>query len=353
MTRGRKIAAIVGASLAGLLAVVLIAGIFVVQSDWFRDMVRGKIVTAVEDATGGKVEIASFAFDARHLRAQVRGFVIHGLEPATAAPLLRTNLVQVDLKLLSPFRGFVDIAYLLVDTPQANIIVYPDGHTNVPAPKTASKNNGKSGVESIVDLAIGKFDLRNGSLTFAEQKSRLSASGADLRAQLGYNAVASSYTGEIDISPLYVQSGSNPALNVDVRLPLTLEKDKISLANARFSTAQSQILVSGFMEHLVAPRTSVHVNAKVALEEVKRAAGLTMRVDTAHGPRFLTADVTGSLDNERIQIQSAQANLGQSGIEGSGTLKDASGAGALQFRSTLALQELGALFGVSARPRER
>ena len=163
MTRRRRIVAVAGGSLVGLLAVVLIAGILVVQSDWFRNMVRGKIVTAVEDATGGKVEIASFTFDARHLRAQVRGFVIHGLEPATAAPLLRTNLVQVDLKLLSPFRGFVDIAYLLVDTPQANIIVYTDGHTNIPAPKTPPKSNGKNGLETIVDLAIGKFDLRNGS----------------------------------------------------------------------------------------------------------------------------------------------------------------------------------------------
>jgi translocation and assembly module TamB len=350
MTRGRKIAAIAGALVAGLLAVALIAGVLAVQSDWFRNMVRGKIVTAVEDATGGKMEIASFTFDARRLRAQVRGLVIHGLEPVTAAPLLRTNLVQVDLKLLSPFRGFVDIAYLLVDTPQANIIVYTDGHTNIPAPKTPPKSNGKNGLETIVDLAIGKFDLRNGSLTFAEQKSRLNASGADLRAQLGYSAANSSYTGEIDISPLYVQSGGGPALGVDVTLPLTLERDKISLANARFSTAQSQVLVSGFMDHLMAPRTSVHVNAKVALDEIKRAAGLTMTVDTAHGPRFLTADVAGSLDQDRIQIQSARANLGQSGIEGSGTLKDASGSGSVQFRSTLAIGELGALFGVSARP---
>ena len=295
MTRGRRIATIVASSLAGLLAVALLAGILVVRSEWFRNMVRGKIVTAVEDATGGKVEIASFTFDARHLRAQVRGFVIHGLEPPTAAPLLRTNLVQVDLKLLSPFKGFVDIAYLLVDTPQANIIVYPDGRTNIPAPKIQPKSSGKSGVETIVDLAIGKFDLRNGSLTFAERKSGLSASGADLRAQLGYNALASSYTGEIDISPLYVQSGGNPALNVDVRLPLTMEKDKISLANARFSTAQSQILVSGSMDHLTAPRTSVHVNAKVSLDEIKRAAGPALPRGYGARPAFPDSGCHGLL----------------------------------------------------------
>ncbi|MGD0359673.1 MAG: translocation/assembly module TamB, partial [Bryobacteraceae bacterium] len=155
MTRGRKIVAIAAASLAGLAVIVFIAGILIVQTNWFRNMVRGKIVAAVEDATGGKVDIASFNFDWRHLRAEVRGFVVHGLEPPTAAPLLRADLVEIDLKLLSPLRGFVDLAYLLVDTPQANLIVYADGHTNMPAPKVAPKSNGKTGVESIVDLAIG------------------------------------------------------------------------------------------------------------------------------------------------------------------------------------------------------
>jgi len=93
MTRGRKIAAIAAASLAGLAALALAAGILIVRTQKFRDMVREKIVTAVEDATGGKVDIASFSFDWHHLRAQVRGFAIHGLEPATCSPLFRASLV--------------------------------------------------------------------------------------------------------------------------------------------------------------------------------------------------------------------------------------------------------------------
>jgi len=350
MTRGRKIVAIAAASLAGLAVIVFIAGILIVQTNWFRNMVRGKIVAAVEDATGGKVDIASFNFDWRHLRAEVRGFVVHGLEPPTAAPLLRADLVEIDLKLLSPLRGFVDLAYLLVDTPQANLIVYADGHTNMPAPKVAPKSNGKTGVESIVDLAIGRFDLRNGALTFADRKSALDASGANLRAQLGYNVLASSYSGEIDIDPLYIQSGGNPPLNVNVKLPVTIEKDKISLANAQLSTPQSQIQVSGSMDHFIAPRTTAHVNAKVALGEIQRAMGLALPLDIARGPRFVTADISGSMDDAAIRIQSARVALGRSDIQASGALQDANSTAGLQFRSTLALGEIGALFRVAARP---
>jgi translocation and assembly module TamB len=127
--------------LAALIVVVFLAGIAIVRSEWFRNLVREKIVAAVETGTGGRAEIGSFTFDWTHLRAQIRNFVVHGLEPADAAPLLRADLLQVDLKLLSPFRGFVGIGYLLVERPRANVIVYPDGHTNVPSPKVASKSD--------------------------------------------------------------------------------------------------------------------------------------------------------------------------------------------------------------------
>src|SRR6185437_11709400 len=158
MSRPRKILAIVAGSIGGLIVLLFLAVIIIVQTAWFRNLVREKIVTAVEDATGGKVDIASFNFQWTHLRAQVRGFVVHGLEPATAPPLLSAKLVQVDLKLLSPLKGFVDIAYLLVDTPAVDVMVFPDGRTNIPAPKVQAKSSNKTGLETIVDLAIGHFD---------------------------------------------------------------------------------------------------------------------------------------------------------------------------------------------------
>ena len=350
MSRRRKILAIVAGSLVGLLVVLFVAGITIVRTDWFRNTVRDKIITAVADATGGKVDIGSFTFDWRHLRAQVRDFVIHGLEPADAAPLLRANLVQVDLKLISPFHGFVDLAYLLVDTPRANVIVYPDGHTNIPAPKVQAKSNGKTGVETIVDLAIGRFDLRNGAFTFNERKSELSASGADLKAALTYNPVGTLYRGEIDISPLHIQSAGDAPLDVDVRVPLTMEKDRITLADAQLRTANSLVMISGSADHLIDPRVTGHVNAKVALDEAKRAAGLTMPLDTTRGPRFLLADVSGSLNGALVKLDTAHISLGQSNIEASGTLKDATKQAWMQFRSTLSLREIGTLLRLDAHP---
>ncbi len=344
MTRRRKILYIVGSVIVVPLVIGVIAALIIVQTDWFRNTVRSKIVTAVEDATGGRAEIGSFSFDWRHLRVQIRNFVLHGLEPADAAPLFRTNLLQVDLKLTSPFSGFADIAYLLADTPQANIIVFPDGKTNIPAPKV-KKPSQKSGLETVVDLAIGKFDLRNGSFAFAERQSDFNASGQNLRAQLAYNPVSTSYSGEVDLSPLFLKTGANQPVHVDVKLPVTLEKDRIAFENAVLSTPESRIVLTGSVEHLADPRMSARINAHVALDEVRRAAGLDLALDTAHAPSVVNADISAAIDeNNKINIRNANVTLGNSSLEASGPPD------AIQFNASLALGEIGRLFRVAARP---
>jgi len=352
MTRLRRILLLAAISVAGLLLAVIVSGVIVVQTQWFRDKVRAKIVRAVETASGGTAEIGMFSFDWRHLRAQIRDFTIHGLEQRLdrpIPPLFHANLVQVDLKLLSPFRGFVDIAYLLLDTPQANVIVFPDGHTNVPAPRIQAKSSDKTGLETIVDLAIGRFDLRNGSFTFGDRKTGLDASGANFRAQFGYNAIHPAYSGEIDIRPLHVRTSGNTPVDVNIKLPVTAWKDRIELSNAQFTTRESHIVLSGAMDHLVAPHISGHLNAQVSLEEVRGAAGLNGALDLAHGPRFLMADLTASMDQRIVQIQSARVSFGHTNLEASGNLKEDSAAGA-RFNATLDLGELGGLLRVAARP---
>jgi len=349
MTRAQKISLLAGGLVAGLLAIVVIAGIVIVSTQKFRNFVRAKIVAEVEQATGGRVEVGSFDFEWQHLRADVRDFVIHGLESPNEAPLLRASHLQVDLKPTAPFKGFIDIAYLLVDTPQANIIVYADGHTNIPAPKLQRKNN-QTGLQAIVDLAIGHFELRNGSAANGERKTNFSASGENLRAQLGYARLpAPHYIGELD-TRLRVASGKEAPVNAAIKLPVTLEADKVTLTNAEVTTARSHVVVSVAMDHLVAPRVSAHLNAQVAVDEVRRAAGLTMTLDTGHAPKMVDADITASMDENRIQLQSTRITYGASSIDASGTLEDQQKPGSLQFRSTLALGEIGRLLRVAAGP---
>ena len=61
MTKKSRVILTILASIAALLVVVIVAALIVIQTAWFQNFVREKIISAVEDATGGKVEIGSFS----------------------------------------------------------------------------------------------------------------------------------------------------------------------------------------------------------------------------------------------------------------------------------------------------
>ena len=85
MTRRTRLLRI-AIAFAAVMLVIGVAAVVVVQTDWFRNYVRQKIITATEAGTGGRVELESFSFSPRRLEAVVTNFVIHGKEPQGAEP---------------------------------------------------------------------------------------------------------------------------------------------------------------------------------------------------------------------------------------------------------------------------
>jgi translocation and assembly module TamB len=350
MTRARRIALWIGGSLAGLVVVLVIAAIVVAQTHWFRNFVREKIITVTEESTGGKVDLAAFDFDWTHLRASMRDFVLHGTEPAGAAPLLRAQSIVVDLKLFASLKQYIDIRALTVDTPQANIIVYPDGTTNVPAPKVKQSSD-KSALQTVVDLAIGRFDLHNGYATFADRKIPLNAQGRNLRAQLQYNTAGRSYQGAIDINPLQVSYGGKQPLDIDVHVPAVLERDRIQVSDAKIFTPASQLVVNASMQNMNAPQIAAKLNGNLSLAELRSVSGIKISPQAGRTlPGVVNADLAVNMDENRIQLSSARLSLGRSNVEASGTLKEPSGKEAVQFRATLDAGEVGKLFELPQKP---
>ena len=73
--RVRKAIRISAVVITATVAVAIVAGIFIARSQWFADYVRTRIIAAVEDATGGRTEIGSFAFNWQDLSAEVRSMI--------------------------------------------------------------------------------------------------------------------------------------------------------------------------------------------------------------------------------------------------------------------------------------
>jgi translocation and assembly module TamB len=348
MTHRAKVWTWAGSLLLGLLIVLAVVSIQVLKSSWFEGYVRSKIVSVAEESTGGRVELGSFQFDWRHLRATVQDFVLHGTETPPNAPLFEAKRIELRLKLLAGLKQAIDLEYLGVDHPAANVIVFPDGHTNIPEPKVAKQSN-KTALQTVVDLAIHRFEISNGSAAFSQQSSRQSAEfsghGENLQVQLAYRPAPAGYQGDVKIGSLQFKSGAGQPLSAAVDLPIEIASDSVELKNAGITTHDSQLRVTATISHIAQPIVDAHVIAHVSLAEVQKTTGLAMDACKKNTPCYGDADVEGRLDQQGIQVSKTSLQIGQTRLDASGTKSN------LQFNAKLALDEIGRLFRVEAEPR--
>src|ERR1035437_5059386 len=256
--------------LAALAVLAAILAVIVVQSPWFYEKVRQLIVGTVETATGGRVTVASFRFDWKHMRAEVHDFVLHGTELPDKPPLFRAGSVVGGIKLVSILRQDVDIQSLTVSDPRIYLIVGGDGRTNVPKPKV--RRTGKSStMEDILKLAIGRFSLERGIFE-VEARTRIpfAVRGENLNVRLAYDLLGRRYRGTVATQPLYLSYDDYGPAPFAVNLAVTMEKNRIALDSGTIATGATRVEVNGALEDLAAPRARFQYQARVALADVAR-----------------------------------------------------------------------------------
>jgi translocation and assembly module TamB len=344
MTRRVRMARNIALAAVALILLLSVSAILILQSSWFRNYVKNTIVSSIADSTGGRVEAASFQFDWTHLRAQLTGLVVHGNESPEVAPLLRVARIQVDLRLFTSLHGLWNVAVLNMDQPQANIIVYPDGRTNLPAPRRQSAS-ANSPLESVVDLAVGHFEITRGLIAFAAQKREFSARGNNLRAEIDYNTLRSEYRGQVSLQPVYVVSGRNTPVDFTVLLPLIVGRDKIEVQGARITSAASAISFDASLNDLRNPQLAAKLNGHIGLADLERAGGLPVNAGAPNLPSVIDLEANATSAKGAVQVSALHLTFGRSTLTGSGTLD-----GGLNFESHLSLDELARVANGSAHP---
>ena len=262
-----------GSSILGLVVILALGAILVARSGWLREQVRQRIVTEAERATGGRVEIGSFDFEWRTLTARVNGLVIHGTEPSGSAPLLRVRSVTVVLKVISFLKRMADVQSVDVQQPQVSLIVGPDGSTNVPQPKVPSK---KPAVQTILDLAVGRFSVEDGSFQANSAKNPWNAAGRNFRARFLYSALTRVYHGDISVQPLHVQISRDAPVDVTATASLTIGRNRVTISSARLETPHSNAEFSGAVSNFSSPEWQFEYAAHLSMDELLR----TLRVGT-------------------------------------------------------------------------
>ena len=335
MNRLFKILIAVVGSILGLIFVLAIGLTVAVRTNWFQNFVRERIISSVEDSTGGKVDVQSFDFDPGRMLATITGFVIHGTEPPGTAPLFQTPRIVLTMRLFSGFRRPAVLEFLDVEKPSANVIAFPDGRTNVPEPKRKSTSN-KSGLETVVNLAIQRIEIHQGSLHILDQSMPVDVKGRDLQVTLAYNSASTHYQGRLSLQPLLAETLGKPPLEAKFDVPVEMGADAVQITGATISTRGSVIHVNASVQHMAAPRISAQLVAHVSLNELTRSVDLP--IHPRPGLDSLEASAAIATSATSMQITNALVTLGHSRINASGDLRQGA-----DVQASLVLNELASL----------
>jgi translocation and assembly module TamB len=158
------------AGLAILLAVTVTALYFFASSASFENFVRERIVHKLEIATGGHVEIRAFHWELLRGEAEMDGLVIHGLEGPNDAPYAQVERLRVRLSVLGLLSPRILLRDLEIYQPRLHLIVYPDGSTNQPHPRTAKKPESHA-LDKFFDLETSHISVEQGVLEYENRAS--------------------------------------------------------------------------------------------------------------------------------------------------------------------------------------
>jgi translocation and assembly module TamB len=252
-----------------VLLVVLVTGglLFYASTPHFANIVRLRVITVLEDATGGRVELQSLRWNLRHLAVEVNGLTIHGLEGRGELPYAHIDRLYARARILSLLDARLGLDFLEVDRPAIHLIIYPDGRTNQPTPKAKQSNNGPA-IRTIFDLRAGRVEVHDGMALINERSIPFQLAANDLGVVVTYAPATGHYLGEIGCSDITMQQAKAAAIHSKLDLSVDLASDAMDIKAAHFSSDKTKLQASGRLVHFANPQWTLSTDGTVDLTEV-------------------------------------------------------------------------------------
>lgn len=288
----RRRRVITGAVLGIALVAAFVFTAWYLTSAQFNDWTRRKLVSRLEQMTGGRVEIGSFQWNLSRLEFDVHDLTIHGLESPGQVPYFHADRLVIDARVVSLWRREIELNRVAVDRPIVHLIVYPDGHTNQPRPKAEAH----SPAQTIFDLAIQHAELKNGELLFNDTVLPFDLNAADVQAGLRYGT-KDDYHGTLKLAVEHASYGVYRAPNTGVDMAFTLEPNRLSIEGLHIVSGDSKLDGSGTLSDFANPVAKLDYRATVNVRDVVS----TFRVRELKRGK---ADVNGTATYERSTLTS-------------------------------------------------
>ena len=273
---------------AGVAFLLLLGGIlWYVNTDSFQRMVRGRLITSIERATGGRAELGSFHVVPFRFQVEVRDLTIHGRESAAEVPYVHVDSMAATVKITSVLGARIGFHSLTLQHPVVHIIFYPDGTTNQPTPKEQTGTN----VEQLFNISIGRLAVNHGELLLQDQSLPLDFTADDISAGMDYSFLRQRYAGTLQIGKGETQFDGFRPVAWSGQVVFTLDRDGIHVTSLKATSEGSRLLASGTVVNFAQPE--LRGNYDILLD-VTQAGAVSREPQLKAGKLSLTGTGTWS-----------------------------------------------------------
>ncbi len=265
----------IGGALALLLATVAGLSWYTTTGDFQRRVGR-EIVSVLEDATGGRVELRGVRFRLWRLTIGVDGLTIHGLEGPGEAPYLSAEKVELRVGIGSFFthatgiggKSRIGLRVLRVERPRVHLMVDKDGRTNVPVPRhpVASK---QPVVDTLLDLRVREVALTDGLVLLNDRAIPFDMAARDVDAEAHYLRATDRYGISMALNDLRTKMGAQPEARSRLKFDAELGRDVVELKGVEFDSGVSSVLhATGMLTHFAQPQWKFAAHGTLELKQV-------------------------------------------------------------------------------------
>jgi translocation and assembly module TamB len=263
-------AAYVAAVASALVIVVAGAGIWYASTPRFAARVHLALVATLERATGGKVEIGSFRWSVRHLAINVEDLTIHGKESPDQAPYFHVDHLTLHAKIISFLTPKIALASLTAERPTFHLILYPDGTTNQPQPRTASNQPVQ---QTLLNLAIDNTRVQNGLVLLNNRAVPWEMASGPLQLTMQYVGTSAAYQAELETRNITFKLKNATEAHSRLKARINLTQDALAVESLDLKTGHSRLLANAQLRNFSQPSWQVAVHGSIDAREIGAITG--------------------------------------------------------------------------------
>jgi translocation and assembly module TamB len=304
----------------GVAAIVLLGAFaWYVTTDSFQAMVRQRLVAELERVTGGRVELGGFHTVPFRFQIEVRDLTIHGREQPSDVPYAHVDRLLAKVKLISVLGAEIGFHSLQLDHPVLHVITYPDGTTNVPAPKEGAVD-AKSQLQRLFSFSIGQLRVRQGELLWNDQRIPLDFAANDVSVAMNYSLLHRRYDGSVLAGKIDTQFDGYRPVAWTGEAHFELGPDVLMINSLKAVSGRSSLQAHGRVVDFREPSTVGEYNLNLDLSELGATARLaemrqgTLQISGSGSWSGIVFSTNGTLQGKDLEWRNSSVRLQASSL---------------------------------------